>query len=202
MVALEDTVPDPDRRGAVLGAGSIADLQAAGRAAGRGRGASTSRCDFPSWNRTLAGAPGPPAVAGHVDPAAGARCSPTSRVEGLEHLRAHRRPGHLRRQPSEPHGRARSSWRRCRDAGARARGAGDGQGVLQGALLSRREHTWRQRFTNSLNYYLAAFFFNAFPLPQREAGRAADAAVHRRADRRRLVDPDLSRGRAVADRDA
>jgi long-chain acyl-CoA synthetase len=25
-------------------------------------------------------------------------------------------------------------------------------------------------FTNSLNYYLAAFFFNAFPLPQRETG--------------------------------
>jgi long-chain acyl-CoA synthetase len=28
----------------------------------------------------------------------------------------------------------------------------------------------RAWFTNSLNYYLAAFFFNAFPLPQREAG--------------------------------
>jgi long-chain acyl-CoA synthetase len=28
----------------------------------------------------------------------------------------------------------------------------------------------RQRFTNSLNYWLAALFFNAFPLPQREAG--------------------------------
>jgi long-chain acyl-CoA synthetase len=28
-------------------------------------------------------------------------------------------------------------------------------------------HAW---FTNSLNYYLAALFFNAFPLPQREAG--------------------------------
>jgi len=27
-----------------------------------------------------------------------------------------------------------------------------------------------ERFTNSLNYYLAALFFNAFPLPQREAG--------------------------------
>jgi long-chain acyl-CoA synthetase len=27
-----------------------------------------------------------------------------------------------------------------------------------------------QVFTNRLNYYLAAFFFNAFPLPQREAG--------------------------------
>jgi long-chain acyl-CoA synthetase len=29
---------------------------------------------------------------------------------------------------------------------------------------------WHERFTNSLNYYLAAFYFNAFPLPQREAG--------------------------------
>jgi long-chain acyl-CoA synthetase len=31
-------------------------------------------------------------------------------------------------------------------------------------------HTWKQRFTNSVNYHLAAFYFNAFPLPQREAG--------------------------------
>jgi long-chain acyl-CoA synthetase len=30
--------------------------------------------------------------------------------------------------------------------------------------------TRMQWFTNSLNYYLAATFFNAFPLPQREAG--------------------------------
>jgi long-chain acyl-CoA synthetase len=32
------------------------------------------------------------------------------------------------------------------------------------------EHNWRARFTNGLNYYLAATFFNAFPLPQRETG--------------------------------
>ena len=32
------------------------------------------------------------------------------------------------------------------------------------------EYTWRQWFTNSLNYYLASFYFNAFPIPQREAG--------------------------------
>jgi long-chain acyl-CoA synthetase len=32
------------------------------------------------------------------------------------------------------------------------------------------QHTRRERFTNGLNYYLAATFFNAFPLPQREAG--------------------------------
>jgi long-chain acyl-CoA synthetase len=29
---------------------------------------------------------------------------------------------------------------------------------------------WRQRLTNSLNYYLACFYFNTFPIPQREAG--------------------------------
>ena len=32
------------------------------------------------------------------------------------------------------------------------------------------QHTRLQVLTNRLNYYLAAFFFNAFPLPQREAG--------------------------------
>jgi len=32
------------------------------------------------------------------------------------------------------------------------------------------QHTWRDVFTNSLNYYLACFFFNTFPIPQREAG--------------------------------
>lgn len=31
----------------------------------------------------------------------------------------------------------------------------------------------RQRFTNSLNYYLACLLFNVFPLPQREAGARA-----------------------------
>jgi long-chain acyl-CoA synthetase len=33
-----------------------------------------------------------------------------------------------------------------------------------------REHRWHERFTNSLNYYLAALFFNAFPIPRRESG--------------------------------
>jgi 1-acyl-sn-glycerol-3-phosphate acyltransferase len=32
------------------------------------------------------------------------------------------------------------------------------------------QHTRLARFTNSLNYYLAVLLFNAFPLPQREAG--------------------------------
>ncbi|MDA1183876.1 MAG: AMP-binding protein [Acidobacteria bacterium] len=33
-----------------------------------------------------------------------------------------------------------------------------------------QDHTRRQWLTNSLNYYLACFYFNAFPIPQREAG--------------------------------
>jgi len=33
-----------------------------------------------------------------------------------------------------------------------------------------REYPWHKWFTNSLNYYLAALFFNAFPIPRREAG--------------------------------
>ena len=32
------------------------------------------------------------------------------------------------------------------------------------------ERLLRQVLTNRLNYYLSAFFFNTFPLPQREAG--------------------------------
>jgi len=32
------------------------------------------------------------------------------------------------------------------------------------------EHTRRQWFTNTLNYYLACFYFNTFPIPQREVG--------------------------------
>jgi long-chain acyl-CoA synthetase len=32
------------------------------------------------------------------------------------------------------------------------------------------QYDWSSRATNSTNYYLAALFFNAFPLPQRESG--------------------------------
>jgi long-chain acyl-CoA synthetase len=31
-------------------------------------------------------------------------------------------------------------------------------------------YSWRERLTNSANYYLAAIYFNAFPIPQRETG--------------------------------
>ena len=39
-----------------------------------------------------------------------------------------------------------------------------------GAHFFPERHTRRQVSTSRLNYYLAALFFNAFPLPQREVG--------------------------------
>ena len=80
-----------------------------------------------------------------------------------------RRPGDLRRQPSEPHGRA-------GDPGGAAAAAGATASRRRWRRSSSRRTSFRQQhgglawFTNSLNYYLAALFFNAFPLPQREAG--------------------------------
>jgi long-chain acyl-CoA synthetase len=41
---------------------------------------------------------------------------------------------------------------------------------LFAAHFNRREAGWGAWCTNSLEYYLACLFFNAFPLPQREAG--------------------------------
>ena len=38
------------------------------------------------------------------------------------------------------------------------------------AHFHKEQYTWRQWFTNSLNYYNACFYFNTFPIPQREAG--------------------------------
>ena len=43
-------------------------------------------------------------------------------------------------------------------------------------------HSWRQRLTNGLNYYLAAFFFKRLSAPQREEG-ARQTQIHRRDDR-------------------
>ena len=64
---------------------------------------------------------------------------------------------------------ARSFWRACR------RGCATGSRRRWPRSFSSRisfpeQYGRKAWFTNSLNYYLAALFFNAFPLPQREAG--------------------------------
>ena len=92
-----------------------------------------------------------------------------ARVEGLEHLTdidgpvvfASNHQSHMD-VPGDPRGAARAdgarAWRRpCSRSSSR-----------RTSIPS--DHTWRQWFTNSLNYYLACFYFNGFPIPQREAG--------------------------------
>ena len=60
---------------------------------------------------------------------------------------------------------------------ALSRRAGDGEGVLQGAFLPGADIGRKAWLTNSLNYYLASAFFNAFPLPQRETGTGRRCAT-------------------------
>ena len=74
-----------------------------------------------------------------------------------------------------------------------------GQGVLQGSLLP-AEYGRRRLGTNSLNYYLAALFFNAFPLPQREAGARQTLRYMGELLSGRLVGADLPGGQAVRHR--
>ena len=77
-------------------------------------------------------------------------------------------PGRVRGESPEPPGHPGDHDGAAGQMALSAR-AGDGQGVLQGALQPAAVRT-RAWFTNSLNYYLSCQFFNAFPLPQREAG--------------------------------
>ena len=89
-------------------------------------------------------------------------------VEGLEHLREPHGAGDLRRQPPEPLRHARdpdalpARWR-YRLAPAMAK-------EFFKAHFYPEQFSRKAYVTNSLNYYLASLFFNAFPLPQREAG--------------------------------
>jgi long-chain acyl-CoA synthetase len=123
--------------------------------------------DFPSWNRTW-----PVRLIRRLSQATWilplARVFASVRVEGLEHVRdldgpvvfASNHQSHMDVPVilSALPGR----WR-ARVAPAMAK-------EFFKAHFFPSGFSWRQRFTNSLNYYLAAFYFNAFPLPQREAG--------------------------------
>ena len=163
-------VSDAHRRGRVRRAREASRELRDARRARRRRAtrAPAEPVEFPSWNRSWpARAVRRVSLPTWILPLA--RVFAWIRVEGREHLDAHRRPGDLRRQPSEPHGHAGDP------GGAAARGCATASRRRWPRNSSRRTSfrsstdatAW---FTNSLNYYLAALFFNAFPLPQREAG--------------------------------
>ena len=123
--------------------------------------------DFPSWNRTW-----PARLVRRLSQATWilplARVFARVKVEGLEHLEGLEGPvvfasNHLSHMDVPVILLALPGRWRARVAPA----------ILKEFFKAHffpRQHTWRQWFTNSLNYFLAALYFNGFPLPQREVG--------------------------------
>jgi long-chain acyl-CoA synthetase len=166
MVALEDRFQTRIDEGRFSEVSSIGDLKQLVE-----RGTTTEPVDepvdFPSWNRR------PPVTlirrlsqATWILPLA--RVFAHTRVEGLEHLDGLSGPvvfasNHQSHMDVPVILSALPGRWRARVAPAMAK-------EFFKAHFFPAGFSWRERFTNGLNYYLAAFYFNAFPLPQREAG--------------------------------
>src|SRR5579872_3219731 len=122
---------------------------------------------FPSWNRTWWAR-----ILRNVAQAVGilplARMFAWVRTSGLENLRGVKGPVILA-----------SNHQSYMDAAAimlalprrlRYRAAPAMRKEFFDAHFHPERHSWLARFTSGLNYYLSALYFNAFPIPQREAG--------------------------------
>ncbi|HEX4347073.1 MAG TPA: AMP-binding protein [Vicinamibacterales bacterium] len=167
MVALEDAFQSPIDEGAFAEARDISHLRALVEHAARTDSAPREPVDFPVWNRGLiarairrASLPTwilPPArVFAHI------------RVDGLEHVQRLGAPvifaaNHQSHMDTPVILAALPPPLRYRVAPAMAK-------EFFKAHFFPEQYGRLAWFTSSLNYYLAALFFNAFPLPQREAG--------------------------------
>lgn len=166
MVALEDRFQTRLDETRFTQAARVADLQSLVTSA-PAAAALEEPVEFPVWNRWW-----PVALVRRLSLATWilplARVFAHSRVEGLEQLRSLEGPvifaaNHQSHMDVPVILAALPGRWRSRVAPAMAK-------EFFKAHFFPAEHTWRQWFTNTLNYYLAAFYFNAFPLPQREAG--------------------------------
>jgi long-chain acyl-CoA synthetase len=166
MVALEDKFQTRIDETKFAGARTLDELKTL-LEAGPAEATVDEPVDFPRWNRTRAvGWIRRASQATWILPIA--RIFAWVRVSGLEHLKdlegpvvfAANHQSHLdvpvilAAMPAE--------WR-ARTAPAMAK-------EFFKAHFFPDQYSTGQVITNRLNYYLAAFFFNAFPLPQREAG--------------------------------
>jgi long-chain acyl-CoA synthetase len=166
MVALEDRFQTRLDEGRFSEVASVADLRQLVEAPATAEGIEEP-VEFPSWNRTW-----PVRVVRRLAQATWmmplTRAFAYARVEGLEHLQHIDGPvvfasNHQSHMDAPVILSALPGRWRARVAPAMAK-------EFFKAHFFPADHTWREWFTNSLNYYLSAFFFNAFPLPQREAG--------------------------------
>jgi len=166
MIALEDRFQTRLDEGRFSQAASVAELKEL-VAHPTGVEDVAEPVDFPSWNRAW-----PVRIIRRLSQATWilplARAFAWARIEGREHLRALDGPvifaaNHQSHMDVPVILAALPARVRARVAPAMAKEFFKAHFFPEG-------HTWKQRFTNSVNYYLAAFYFNAFPLPQREAG--------------------------------
>jgi long-chain acyl-CoA synthetase len=170
MVALEEraqTRIDESRFAEARSVGDLQALVAAGpETAGEGDEAAAGWV-MPAWNRgRLVSAFRRASLAAWVLPLA--RCFARIRVEGLEHVAALDGPvvfaaNHQSHMDTPVILAALPGRHRRRVAVAMAKEFFD-------AHFHPAGHSRRQRLTAGTLYYLAALFFNAFPLPRREAG--------------------------------
>jgi long-chain acyl-CoA synthetase len=167
MVALEDTFQTRIDEGAFAGARDVGQLRTLIEQAATRDSAPSEPVDFPGWNRTA------PAwfirrisLPTWILPLA--RVFAWIHVDGLEHLAGLTGPvmfaaNHQSHMDAPVILAALPGRLRYRLAIAMAK-------EFFKAHFFPEQYGRRAWFTNSLNYYLAALFFNAFPLPQREAG--------------------------------
>jgi len=167
MVALEDAFETRIDEGAFSGARDLGQLRSLVEQAPTGDAATADPVDFPRWNRswparTLRRASLPTWILPL------ARVFAWLRVEGLERFGATSGPvifaaNHQSHMDAPVILAALPRRWRYRVAIAMAK-------EFFKPHFFPEQHTRLAWFTNSLNYWLSALFFNAFPLPQREAG--------------------------------
>ena len=171
MMALEEALQVTVDEGKFAAAQTVADLEALARPLDAAPGAVSTTVaepiDFPAWNRSLpARALRRASLPTWILPLG--RVFARVKVEGLEHLKGLSTPvifaaNHQSHLDTPVILDALPPQWRYRVAPAMAKEFFKGHFYPE--QVSRKAY-----ITNSLNYYLASLFFNAFPLPQREAG--------------------------------